>query len=117
MTIIEKKALYLSVKVLSMRVLIGDTIFFCLQLETGLPFQVVTRATWRSSLSSSEKGVPSFLSYFKTLSIGLAPGIKPATFHSAVKRSTIWANPAAVKEDSFHGGIFNVTLPLTQDVT
>ena len=33
---------------------------------------------------------------FKTLSIGLAPGIEPATFRSAVKRSTDWANPAAV---------------------
>ena len=37
----------------------------------------------------SAKGVPSLLSYFKTLSIGpLAPGIVPATFRSAVKRST-----------------------------
>ena len=38
-------------------------------------------------------GVPLFLSYFKTLSIGLAPGIEPATSRSAVKRSTDWANP------------------------
>ena len=28
------------------------------------------------------------LSYFRTLSIGPTPGIKPATFRSAVKRST-----------------------------
>ena len=41
------------------------------------------------------KEVPSFLSYFKTLSIGPAPGIEPATSRSAVKRSTDWANPAA----------------------
>ena len=34
------------------------------------------------------KGVPSFLSYFKTLSIGPAPRIEPATSRSAVKRST-----------------------------
>ena len=34
------------------------------------------------------KGVPSFLSYFKTLSIGPAPGIEPSTSCSAVKRST-----------------------------
>ena len=34
------------------------------------------------------KVVPSFLSYFKTLSIGLAPGIEPATSRSAVKHST-----------------------------
>ena len=32
------------------------------------------------------KGVPSFLSYFKTLSIELAPEIEPATSRSAVKR-------------------------------
>ena len=42
------------------------------------------------------KEVPSFLSYFKTLSIGPAPGIELATSRSAVKRSTDWANPAAV---------------------
>ena len=42
------------------------------------------------------KAVPSFLSYFKTLSIGPVPGIEPATSRSAVKRSTDWDNPAAV---------------------
>ena len=36
----------------------------------------------------SAKEVPSFLSHFKTLSNGLAPGIEPATSRSAVKRST-----------------------------
>ena len=36
----------------------------------------------------SAKGVPSFLIYFKTLSIGPAPGIESATSSSAVKRST-----------------------------
>ena len=40
------------------------------------------------------KAVSSFLSYFKTLSIGPAPGIEPATSRSAVKHSTDWANPA-----------------------
>ena len=34
------------------------------------------------------KVVSSFLSYFKTLSIGLAPGIEPVTSRSAVKHST-----------------------------
>ena len=38
--------------------------------------------------------VPSFLSYFKTPSIGPAPGIKPMTSHSAVPYSTDRANPA-----------------------
>ena len=36
----------------------------------------------------SAKRVPSFLSYFKTLSIGLAPGIEPVTLRPTVKRST-----------------------------
>ena len=43
------------------------------------------------------KEVPSFLSYFKTLSIGPPPGIEAMTSRSAVKRSNDWANPAAVK--------------------
>ena len=34
------------------------------------------------------KGVPSFLSYLKTLSVGPAPGIEPMTSRSTVKRST-----------------------------
>ena len=36
----------------------------------------------------SAKGMPSFLSYFKTLSVGPVLGIEPATSRSAVKRST-----------------------------
>ena len=49
--------------------------------------------TWSSepckgSAACREKEVLSFLSYFKTLSIGPAPGIEPATSRSAVKRST-----------------------------
>ena len=36
--------------------------------------------------------VPSFLSIFKTLSIGLAPRIEPVTSLSAFKRSTDWDN-------------------------
>ena len=34
------------------------------------------------------KNVPSFLCYFKTLSVGSAPEIEPSTSRSAVKRST-----------------------------
>ena len=45
----------------------------------------------------SAKEVPSFLSYFKTLSIGPAQEIKLATSHSAVKRPNNWANPAMVE--------------------
>ena len=77
----KKNSLYLSVKVFSTRVLLVDTIFTS-PTETGRPLYLVIRT------ACSEKGVPLFLSYFKTLSIGLAPGIKPATFRSAVKRST-----------------------------
>ena len=71
--------LYLSVNVFSTKVLIGDTIFTS---PTG--------ATRRSSRSCSAKGVASFLSYFNTLSIAIAPvsGIEPATSRSVVKRST-----------------------------
>ena len=48
--------------------------------------------TWSSEpregpAACSAKGVPSFLSYFKTLSIGPVPGIEPATSRSAVKGS------------------------------
>ena len=45
----------------------------------------------------SEKGVPSFLSYFKTLSTGPALGIEPTTSRSAVSHFRYWAticNPA-----------------------
>ena len=49
--------------------------------------------TWSSEPSEgltacSAKEVPSFLSHFKTLSNGPAPGIEPATSRSAFKRST-----------------------------
>ena len=81
----SKKALYLSVNVFSKKVLIGDT--------TGPPFYVFIQGL----AFCRAKQVPSFLSYFKTLSIGQAPGIEPATSRSAVKRTTHWANPAAVK--------------------
>ena len=47
----------------------------------------------------SVKAVPAFLSYFKTLSIGSAPGIKPVASRSVVKCSTDWNNPAVVKNE------------------
>ena len=43
----------------------------------------------------SAKVVPSLLTYFKTLSIGPAPRIEPATSRSAVPRTADWGNPAA----------------------
>ena len=45
----------------------------------------------------SAKEVPSFLSYFKTLSIGPAPGIDLATSRSTTKCYSDWANPAEVR--------------------
>ena len=80
----KKKSL--SVNVFSTKVLIGDTIFTS-PTEYGTASYVVIRAT-RSSRACSAKEVPSFLSYFKTLSNGPAPRIEPATSRSAVKHST-----------------------------
>ena len=80
----EKKCTFhLSVNVFSMKVLIGDTIFYISNWRQDRHF------TWSSEpreglACCSAKGVPSFLGYFKTLSIGLAPGIEPATSRSAV---------------------------------
>ena len=80
-------------------------------METEPPFYVVIRATRRLAVCSA-KEEPSFLSHFKTLSNGPAPGIEPATSRSAIKRSTDWANPATVekkvsfmacKESQFYG--------------
>ena len=60
--------------------------------------------TWSSEpregpATCSAQGVPSFLSYLKILSVGPVPGIETATARSAVKRSTDWANLAAVKRN------------------
>ena len=52
---------------------------------------------WAAQRSRCLQAVPSFLTYFKTLSVGPSPGIEPATSRSAAKRSTDWANPAAVE--------------------
>ena len=57
------------------------------------PFYVVIRATGRSSCLQG-KGSAFICQLFKTLSIGLAPGIERVTFPSEVKCSTDWANPA-----------------------
>ena len=77
---------FLSVNVLSTTALIGDTILHPL-LKTGPPFlcdhprhaKVLPFAAQRHYLH---------LSVIKSLSIGLAPEIEPATSRSAVKRST-----------------------------
>ena len=69
--------------VFSMKVLIWDTIFYVSNWRRDHHF------TWSSEpheglACCSAKAVPSFLSYFKTLSFGPAPGIEPATSRSAV---------------------------------
>ena len=79
---------YLSINVFSMKVLIGDTIIFYVSY-----WRRDRHFTWSSEpreglAACSAKEVPSFLSHFKTLSNGPAPGIEPATSRSAVKRST-----------------------------
>ena len=45
----KKLHFYLSVIVFTLKVLIVDTIFLCLQLETGPPFNVVIRTTLNST--------------------------------------------------------------------
>ena len=74
-------ARYLSVNVFSTKVLTGDTNFYVSLRRRDRHF------TWSSEPSEglavcSAKAVPSFLSYFKTLRIGLTTGIEPATFRS-----------------------------------
>ena len=56
-------------------------------------FAPCIRAKRRSSHLQCQERVPSFVS--QILITGPVPGIEPAT--SRVKRSTVWANPAAVK--------------------
>ena len=41
-----------------------------------------------------EKAAPSYLCYFKTLTIGPVPEIESSTYRFAVKLSTHWTNPA-----------------------
>ena len=84
----------LSVNVFSSKVLIGDTIIYVCYWRRDRHFARSSEP--REGLPVCRaKEVPSFLSYFKTQSIGPAPGIEPATFLSAVERSTDLANPVA----------------------
>ena len=83
----QNNAFYLSVNVFSMKVLIGDPIFYVSYWRQDHHF------TWsfgprEDPAACTAKGVLSFLSYFKTLSNGLARGIEPAISRSAVECST-----------------------------
>ena len=78
----QKKAFSLSVNVFSTKGLTGDTIFTS---PTGDGTAILT---WSSESREGlaicrAKAVPSFFSYFKTLSIVPTPGIEPATYRSA----------------------------------
>ena len=78
---------------------LGDTIFMYVSYwRRDRYFTCTLSSKPRECLSAcSAKEVPSFLSYFKTLSIGPVPGIEPATFCFAVTCSTNRANTVAVK--------------------
>ena len=60
----------------------------------GLPFYVVIQATRRSTRLRGKGSTFTSQLSVKTLSIGPAPRIEPATSRSAIKRSTDWANHA-----------------------
>ena len=80
--------------VFSTKVPIGDTIF---TFRTGDGTAIRCSSEPGEDLPVCRaKGVPSFLSHFKTLSVGPIPGMELATSRSAVKRSTYRANPVAV---------------------
>ena len=92
----KKNALYVSVNVFNTNALTGDTISTSPTmslLESGSPC-MWSPEPCAGLASCNAKGILSFLSYFKTLSFGPAPGIKPATSRSVVKSSSDWANLA-----------------------
>ena len=72
----------------STKVLTGNTIF---KSPTGDETAIL-----RGPAIFRAKAVPSFPSYFKTLSIDPLPGIERSTSRSTIKSSTDWDNPAAV---------------------
>ena len=76
------KALYLRVNVFSTKVLIEDANRDETTILHGHPCH--------AKVSPFSRWTPSFLSYFKILSVGPAAGIEPATSRSAVKCSTDW---------------------------
>ena len=113
----DKKALHLSVNVLSTKSLIEDMISTIFTSPTG-DRTVILRGhlshmkdqypltSQREYLHNNNntlylKRVTQKLSYFKTLSIGPALGIKPATSRSVVKCSPNWAKLAVVNDVIF----------------
>ena len=79
------------VNVFSMKVLIGDAIFYVSYWRRDRHFSWLSEPREGLAICKA-KAVLSFLGYFKTVSIGSVPGTEPATSRFAVKRSTEWAN-------------------------
>ena len=94
-----KNALYLGVNVFSTKVLIG-TLYFTSPNGDGTTILRGHPGHAKVQPSAGQRKYLHFSVIFKTLRIGPAPGIEPATSRSAVKRSTDWANPAAVNWSS-----------------
>ena len=91
----KKKALYLSVKVFSKEVLFGDTIFTSPTGDGTDRHFTLSSEVREGRAVCKAKGVPPFLNYFKTLSIGPARESNRDLPGSAVKHSTNWTSPAA----------------------
>ena len=75
--ILYKKALYLSLKVFRTKVLIGD--IFTSPTGDGTAIFTWSSEPREDLAACSAKSVPSLLSYFRTLRIGPAQGIKRST--------------------------------------
>ena len=86
----KKNALYVSVNVFNTNVLTGDTTLTSPTmslLESGSSF-MWSPEPCEGLASCNAKGILSFLSYFKTLSMGPASGIEPTTSRTTFKHST-----------------------------
>ena len=83
----KKNALYLSVNVFSTKVLIG-TLYFTSPNGDGTAILRGHPSHAKVQPPAGQRKYLHFSVIFKTLSIGPAPGIEPATSRSAVKRST-----------------------------
>ena len=117
-TLQYKNALYLSVNVFCTKVVIGDTIFTSQSYQRRDHHFMWSSEPHKGLAACSAKGVTSFLSYFKTLSIGPAPGIKTMTSSSAGTCSTDWANTTVINNDNdcikltlCHSGLYDTRCP------
>ena len=108
---------HLSVNVFSTKVLIyWGHCFYISNWRWDLHFTWSSAEPHEGLAACSAKGVSSFLSYFETLSIDPAPGIKPTTSCSAVKCSTDRANQHAKKVVSDSPGLVDFAIGLVNSV-